>query len=165
MSDASTQTDDDIGDALRQQLTLDVWHASGRDVQLLVPFATEHGWPLTWSLLLAEIRSAPRCWLPIGEGDWCVLSADHGGVCYGAGDVAAPVVLPPPANAPLSRATPLSLDAMALESAQAQIGELRSLATRMLSALSWCSGYLNDDAGLPPDMQATLAEAQRLLSE
>lgn len=77
-------------------MALDLWMATERDSQDFQPFVDEHGWALTWSLLLADVRpERPPCLEPTGPGDFCVFDAGHNGPHYGADDVAAPVDLPP----------------------------------------------------------------------
>lgn len=79
----------------KRAMVLDLWMASGRDSQAFESFCDDHGWPLVWSLLLAEIRDAPVCWEPLDHDDLCVLMDGHSGPHYGADDVAAPIDLPP----------------------------------------------------------------------
>lgn len=79
-------------------LVLDLWMATGRESGLFEAFCDEHGAALTWSLLLAEVRSGGRCWEPLVGDDWCVLTEGHVGPHYGAQDVGAPVDLPQPTN-------------------------------------------------------------------
>lgn len=92
-------TDETVGQpvgAKWRYLVLDLWMATGREPAQFDAFVEEHGDALVWSLLLGEVRDAPRCWQPLDGDDWCVLSDGHKGSHYGADDVAAPVFLPRP---------------------------------------------------------------------
>lgn len=89
----------------KQAMVFDLWMATGREAVDFDTFVAEHGWPLVWSLLLAEQRPVrPPCMEPTGPDDFCVFSDGHTGPHYGADDVAAPVDLPP---GPIQLAPPL----------------------------------------------------------
>jgi hypothetical protein len=80
----------------KRAMVLDLWLATSRDAEAFDAFVEEHGWPLVWSLLLAEQRPIrPPCMEPTGPDDFCVFDDGHSGPHYGADDVAAPVDLPP----------------------------------------------------------------------
>ncbi len=82
-------------------MALDLWMATDRDSLDYHPFVAEHGWALTWSLLLADVRpERPPCLEPTGPGDFCVFDAGHFGPHYGSDDVAAPTDLPPKRERP-----------------------------------------------------------------
>lgn len=76
-------------------LALDLWMATGRSSRDFETFCDQHGFALTWSLLLAEVRGPkPPCLEPVDQDDYCVFDAGHSGPHWGADDVASPVFLP-----------------------------------------------------------------------
>lgn len=72
-------------------VALDVWMALGFDSREFEPYVEVNGRADTWSRMLGCIRGPQvPCAKQVTETDWCVLSEDHFGPCYGADDVGLP---------------------------------------------------------------------------